>query len=610
MTIELHNLPWLKREEVNPGQKNSNKIESLDLFSNFMDSNKLFSMFEKIQDFDSATLKKLSKIKMLILSNKTTDFVSKAIITTGIRHGLFFEIRQVNYSQVNEILFKKKIANFDYIFLMFDYEMFNLDQPNISTSYACNNFFQFVEKIKEIYKSNIIVSTLACPNKKIFGNNDYKINNSLQHKIEKVNRKITKNKFNAIIFDINNLANLVGTSEWFDERFSRFFQSPFSHKYIPLFSEYICKIILGNIGLSKKVLIFDLDNTIWGGIVGECGSQNLKIGKGDPLGEVYQGIQNYLINLKKIGVILAVCSKNDFENAIEPFRINKDMQLKESDISIFVANWNEKHKNIKTISSQLNLPLNSFVFFDDSKFEREIVRNYLPQVTVCELPSDPTYYTEILSSARFFESNLLSKEDKRRTSSYRSEIKRRQQINKFSNYNEYLKSLNMVLDFCHINDENIERINQLFNKTNQFNLTAKKISRTQLEKISKSDDYFSFVIRLKDKFGDTGIISSLILRKSNEVCIIENWVMSCRVFGRKVEYMIFDVIKLFLINKNIKDISGYFINTKKNNYVKNLFKDLSFYNDFSTNDKSRWILKNIKKPLKNNYPFQIKLSFK
>ncbi len=608
MSIKLYTLPWLKSGS---GELSKKKIEAkniINLLSESLDTNQLLSLYEKIKKIDSIYLKKLSKIKLLILSNKTTNFISKALVATGIRHGLIFEIKEINYSQVNELIFKKKIANFNYILLMFDYEMFNLDQPKVSASYACDSLFAFTEKMQETYSANIIIATLACPNKKILGNYDYNLKNSLQCKIEEVNRKIKKKKHNAIVFDLGDLANLLGVSEWFDDRFSKFFQSPFSHKFVPIFSEYICKIILAHMGQSKKVLVIDLDNTIWGGIVGECGSKKIKIGMGNPLGEVYQEIQTYLKNLKKIGVVLAICSKNNFNNAIEPFRHNKDMILKENDISVFVANWNDKYKNIESISKQLNLPLSSFVFFDDSEFEREMVRNYLPEVTVCELPEDPTYFTEILSSARYFEANLLSKEDKNRTLAYRSEMRRKSYFKKFQNHNEYLASLKMELTFNPINSSNIERTTQLFNKTNQFNLTAKKISRLQLEEISKSNEYFSFVVRLKDKFGDSGIISSIILKKNKETCLLENWVMSCRVFGRNVEYIIFEVVKSFLIKKKIKDITGYFIQTKKNNYVKDLFSRLSFSNESNLKGKSQWILKDIKNRVKKKYPFETKLS--
>ena len=194
MSIKLYTLPWLKSGS---GELSKKKIEAkniINLLSESLDTNQLLSLYEKIKKIDSIYLKKLSKIKLLILSNKTTNFISKALVATGIRHGLIFEIKEINYSQVNELIFKKKIANFNYILLMFDYEMFNLDQPKVSASYACDSLFAFTEKMQETYSANIIIATLACPNKKILGNYDYNLKNSLQCKIEEVNRKIKKKK--------------------------------------------------------------------------------------------------------------------------------------------------------------------------------------------------------------------------------------------------------------------------------------------------------------------------------------------------------------------------------------------------------------------------------
>tara|TARA_X000000950_G_scaffold289527_1_gene414826 strand:+ start:11036 stop:12871 length:1836 start_codon:yes stop_codon:yes gene_type:complete len=611
MSIDLHTLPWLVNNKNEKTSKEKNISKNLmDLASQFMDANQLLSFYEKIKKIDKRNLAKLSCVRILLLSNKTTDFINKSITSSGIRNGLFIKIKQINYSQVSEIIFKKKIADFDYIFLMFDYEMFNLQNQGVSALSAYNYSIEFIEKIKAIYNSNIIITTLVCPNKKIIGNYDYNLKDSLQYKIDHFNRKIKKKSQQYLIFDVSDLASSLGISEWFDNRLLKFFQSPFSHKFIPVFAEYFCKIILANMGLSKKVLVTDLDNTIWGGIVGECGSKNLKICIGDPLGEVYREIQHYLLNLKKMGVVLAICSKNNFKNAIFPFRYNKEMILKETDISVFIANWEDKYKNLQSISKQLNLPLNSFVFFDDSKFERDMIRNHLPDVAVCELPEDPTYFAETLSSGRFFESNFLSKEDKKRTLTYRSEIKRNQQMTKFRNQNEYLESLKMILIFDFIDDTNIERATQLFNKTNQFNLTAKKVSREELEKKTRSNDYFCFVVRLKDKFGDSGIISTMTIKKEKESCFVENWVMSCRVFGRKVEYKIFEEVRLFLIKKEIKEITGYFVDSKKNSYVKYLYKNLAFSKKLNNKKEFLWVLKNIKNIKKENYPLETKLNLK
>ena len=183
-------------------------------------------------------------------------------------------------------------------------------------------------------------------------------------------------------------------------------------------------------------------------------------------------------------------------------------------------------------------------------------------------------------------------------------------MTKFRNQNKYLESLKMILIFDFIDDTNIERATQLFNKTNQFNLTAKKVSREELEKKTRSNDYFCFVVRLKDKFGDSGIISTMTIKKEKESCFVENWVMSCRVFGRKVEYKIFEEVRLFLIKKEIKEITGHFVDSKKNSYVKYLYKNLAFSKKLNNKKEFLWVLKNIKNIKKENYPLETKLNLK
>jgi FkbH-like protein len=329
-------------------------------------------------------------------------------------------------------------------------------------------------------------------------------------------------------------------------------------------------------------LVLDFDNTIWGGLVGEVGGNGIEIGNGSPAGEIYLRFQKYVIDLNKRGIILAGCTKNEYSSAISGLK-NKNNVLKEDHFSVIKANWKNKAENIREIAKDLNIGLDSMVFMDDSKFERELVKKELPMVEVPELGEDPEKFIHFLDNEKYFETTKILKEDKKRISFYKENIKREKEKNSFSDTKGYLESLKMKANFKNFKDSDIERIYQLINKTNQFNLTTYRYTLKDVIKFKKSKKHICIAANLSDKFGDNGLITILIAKIENNKAEILIWLMSCRVFSRDMELAMFDKLIETLLSKKIKFIYGKYLKTKKNIIVKDLFKNLGF-----KKDKNKW----------------------
>jgi FkbH-like protein len=326
----------------------------------------------------------------------------------------------------------------------------------------------------------------------------------------------------------------------------------------------------------KLNIVLDLDNTLWGGTLGDDGYDNISIDNQTPQGKVFFDFQKIVLNLKKRGILLAICSKNFEKNVKQAFEKNPNLVLKYKDFVSVKANWNNKANNIQNISKELNIGLDSFIFLDDNPAERELVRTFLPNVTIPELPSDPSYYKDILLNNFYFDLISLSKEDVSRSKTYISNFKREKLKEKFNDFNSYLRSLKMVCEYSSFKKEDYDRIVQLFLRSNQFNFTTTRYSLKDIHNIISDKMRVTFQFSFKDKFSNYGIISLIIgTIKKNEL-FIDNWVMSCRVLNRTLENFILNSIVKYCKIKKIKKIVGIYIQTKKNSLVKKLYIDLGF----------------------------------
>ncbi len=379
-----------------------------------------------------------------------------------------------------------------------------------------------------------------------------------------------------LVNDILYLSAQVGLSHWYSETYWYRFHMAVSPIATVALAQNVAAIIKASYGKSKKCLVLDLDNTLWGGVIGDDGVQNIVLGRDHPVGEAYLDFQRYVKDLKARGVILAVCSKNDPDNAIQGFS-HPDSILKVEDFSAFKANWNPKPENVQEIAAELNIGLDSLVFVDDNPVERELVARELPEVAVPDIGSDVSGFAKVIDQARFFETDKIVQDDLSRSGYYRANVQRNILEAKHGDYSDFLDSLTMSAEIGRFVPIYLERITQLINKTNQFNLTTRRYTIAEIEKISRDPDYMALYGRLADRFGDNGLVSVVIGRLAGVALEIDLWVMSCRVFKREMELAMFDALVEECQARGIQRITGVYIPSKKNGLVSGHYASLGFH---------------------------------
>jgi FkbH-like protein len=343
-----------------------------------------------------------------------------------------------------------------------------------------------------------------------------------------------------------------------------------------LYGEQLARLLAAARGRSAKCLVLDLDNTLWGGIIGDDGLEGIVLGQGSEIGEAHAELQRYALSLTERGVILAICSKNDEANALAPFTSHPEMILKREHIACFVANWTDKATNLRSIAKQLNIGLDALVFVDDNPAERAIVRQELPQVHVPELPDEPSAYVTTLAAAGYFEALSLTDDDRARASQYQANADRERLKDSATDMDTYLQSLRMTLTAGPFDSMNLQRIVQLINKTNQFNLMTERL--TEAEVLARMNDprWLTLYARLTDRFGDNGLIAILMARVEGADAIIETFLMSCRVLGRGVEQACLNLLATAAQSHGAHRLIGQYRPTEKNNMVRDLYPDLGF----------------------------------
>lgn len=378
-----------------------------------------------------------------------------------------------------------------------------------------------------------------------------------------------------LIHDIQYLSAQVGLNTWFEPTYWYSFHTALSPTATVALARSLAAMVKSVYGKSKKCLVLDLDNTLWGGVIGDDGVQGLLLGRDNAMGEAFQNFQRYVKELQRRGVLLAVCSKNEPEAASQGFS-HPDSILKLEDFSAFKANWNPKPDNIREIAFELNIGLDSFVFVDDNPAERALVAAQLPEVSVPDVGSDVTRFADALEQERYFEVDKIVKEDLSRGSYYSANVQRNVSQGKFEDYGEFLNSLGMVAEIAPFAPVYLERIAQLINKTNQFNLTTRRYTAAEVEAMAKDPQYLTLYGRLNDKFGDNGLVSVLVGRVASETLEIDVWLMSCRVLKREMELAMFDTLVEQCQARGIRKIIGVYIPSKKNGMVSGLYGELGF----------------------------------
>lgn len=427
-------------------------------------------------------------------------------------------------------------------------------------------------------QATIIQSTFVLPSERAFGNYELKAADSVGSIFTEINYRLAikaREAKNVLLSDVDFLAALVGRAQWLDARMWNMAKTPCRLEYLPLLAQSLLDTIFAASGLIAKCVVLDLDNTLWGGVIGDDGLEGIALGEFDE-GEAFVAFQTFIRELKRRGIILAVVSKNEHANAILPFREHPHMVLKEEDISVFVANWDNKADNIRLIQKTLNIGFDSLVFLDDNPFERNIVREFLPEVVTPDLPEDPSLYLETLAGLNLFETASFSEADLQRAGQYREEAQRELTKTHFTNINDYLISLGMEISLERFNAFNLPRVAQLIQRSNQFNLMTRRHGEAACEAMMKDPAFAPFTVKLADKFGDYGLISVVILKPMGDDVEVDEYLMSCRVLQRGVESFTMNAIFAYAARLGAKRVVGQYIPTKKNDMVKDFFKGFGF----------------------------------
>lgn len=438
----------------------------------------------------------------------------------------------------------------------------------------------------------VVQNNFDPPPFRILGNSDAVAEFGRTSFINQLNLKFAeyaRTKSGLFINDLSYLAALVGLQEWYEESYWFSYKLAIGPKANVFLAESLGKILRAVYGKSRKCLVLDLDNTLWGGVIGDDGVMNLRLGNETPNGEAYVAFQQYCRELKNRGVLLAVCSKNDMETAKEGFS-HPDSILRVEDFAAFEANWEPKPQNLERIAKALNVGLESLVFVDDNPAERDIVAAQLPMVAVPDIGDDPSRFIEIIDRQGYFEALRLSREDAERTDLYAKDRKREALVGQYANYDEYLKSLDMQAEIDSFNPYYLDRIAQLTNKTNQFNLTTRRYTAAQLQGMANDAAYITLYGRLKDKFGDNGVISVVAGEVQQGELHVLLWLMSCRVLKRGMEAAMLDALAHQCIHRKIRIIRGYYFKTAKNSMVSNHYGSLGFSLASSSDEESVWRL--------------------
>ena len=440
-----------------------------------------------------------------------------------------------------------------------------------------NRYKAMWEKIETTFCCPVIQNNFEFPIYRLLGNQDCSIYSGRVNFLNRLNMKFSEyacEHKDFYIEDIQYLSAQYGLDAWADPLYWHMYKYALSMEAIPTLSYSVSCIIKSLYGKNKKALTLDLDNTLWGGIVGDDGPENLEIGPETSMGQVYSEFQGYIKSHKDIGVILTVDSKNDEENAIAGLN-HPDTTLKPDDFIVIKANWDPKSKNLVDTATELNLLPESFVFVDDNPAEREIIRAQVPGAAVPDIGNVENYISAI-DHAGYFEVTNLSADDAKRNEMYKQNAQRAKLEASFADYGQYLDSLEMKGVIDSFEPVFLDRITQLTNKSNQFNLTTKRYNRTEIEEVKESDEYIELYGKLIDKFGDNGVVSVVIGHINGDELDMDLWIMSCRVLKRDMEFAMMDELVSRAKSRGLRKIKGYYYPTPKNNMVRKFYGLMGF----------------------------------
>ncbi|GMQ59566.1 HAD family hydrolase [Vallitalea sediminicola] len=543
----------------------------------FLENIKLGKQVEKKRNMINK-LSEYQKIRLGVIGNFTLSHLKYSMMAAAFKRGILLDITFTPFDSLYSIAlrkiqpFSKKIDYFLIYMSPENYYSFNTPIDKVK-----EEVLGLVNNMKQNYHVPIILTNY---HRKFYDNTcsvNVLNNNNFDAFVEDYNnilRDIVKNDNSLLLFNLKKVADFVGFNKWFKPEDYYRSKIPFAYENSDIFSDYFARFLAAYLGKRKKIIVLDLDGVLWGGILSD---KNIILGNGSSIDEAFMVFQRYLLKeLYETGIVLTIVSKNNLTDVIQFLDNSSQMILKKEHFAMLQVNWQDKVSNIKAITDTLNVGLDSIVFIDDNIYERNLIREKLPLVTTLEIGNNPFYYPTIISNSGCFDYYNLSKEDLNRTHSYIVKAKNVQIQKNFSDYNSYLKSLNMTLIIESIKNNNLTRIVQLINKTNQFNLMSTRVDYAFIEELMKSSNQLGIQVVLKDKYEDYGIISNIIISTQDDVLSIDCWVMSCRVFNRDIEDAVINYLYQYAKQHGMKKIIGKCKNIKEESYVKELYSKRGF----------------------------------
>jgi FkbH-like protein len=546
-------------------------------------------------------------VRLAMLGSATMTHLQPALRVAALRRGLHVTIYENDYGQYLQELHDSSSALHrfkpDTILIALDAWHLTAGIDASMTQAEADAAFEAVrERILAIWKlargmgARVLHQTPLPAIPDLIGGNEQRLPGSRAAFITRLNAALRPmaDEAGVSLISLDARTATDGLHGWHDAALWHRAKQEVSPAAAPIYGELVARALAAALGRSAKCLVLDLDNTLWGGVIGDDGMDGIILGQGSALGEAFASVQDYAREQSRRGIILAVCSKNDAANALEPFEKHPEMVLRRTDIACFVANWNDKASNIRDIAKQLNIGLDSLVFLDDNPFERNLVRAELPMVAVPEVPDDPALVPRVLADAGYFEALSITPEDLERGRLYQSNLARETLRASVTDMDSYLRDLQMKLVWSRFDTTGLARTTQLINKTNQFNLTTRRYSEDEVAAVMNDPAAFGLQLRLLDRFGDNGIIGIVIGRRVADDAtsvIIDTWLMSCRVLGRGVEAATLALVVSAAQKLGASRLIGEYLPTKKNGMVREHFPKLGFAAlSEEPNGATRWVL--------------------
>jgi len=528
-----------------------------------------------------------SNIRIALLADFSTQHLFPLLRALLARHGMNGEFYEAEYDVIDTEILNPASGLYafapTYIVILVATEKLKsrLYAAADRADFAAQTLARFTrlwDAVKQHSRATIIQGNYVLPAERAFGHYEQKTAESVGAVISEINFLLARQaraESHVLLCDVDHIAAEAGRANFRDETLWTLAKGFCRLDHLPRLAAAIVDIARAASGKFTKCVVLDLDNTLWGGVIGDDGLAGIALGDFDE-GEAFVAFQHFIKELKRRGIILAVVSKNDEANALLPFREHPRMVLKEDDIAVFIANWQNKADNIRAIQKILNIGFDSMVFLDDNPMERDLVRQFLPEVTVPDLPEDPAQYLRALAGLNLFETASHSAADRERAGQYREEARREQAKQIYQDIGDYLRSLEMKIKIERFSPFNLPRIAQLIQRSNQFNLTTRRHNQAACEAMMNDARCSAFSVSLEDKFGDYGLISVVILRHLGQDIDIETYLMSCRVLQRGVEQFVMNAIFALARRVGADRVTASYIKTAKNGMVENFYPDFGF----------------------------------